>query len=408
MSEWREYSLTEAGRIVTGKTPPTANKEFYDGDIPFLTPSDMDGRRTVTRTARCLTSLGADKVKSSYILEPAIAVSCIGSDMGKAVLVDAPFVSNQQINSLVINECFDRLFVYYNLSGRKAEILDKASGAAQPIMNKTEFGRLKILAPEKNTQESISSVLGALDDKIELNRRMNETLEGMARALFKDWFVDFGPTRAKMEGRPPYLTPDLWNLFPDNLNPDTGLPEGWEEKAVSDFSSIKGGKQLTKNQFIESGQVPVFGGAGIMGHTDQHNADGFVISVGRVGAYCGQFFSYRGKAWINNNASLIMPHDVALGEWLFFALLHLDIDLIKKGAAQPFVSNSDIGAMLLTYPGEPILKEFIQVLAPLLRRSEANEEESRTLVQTRDLLLPRLMSGEIRLKDAEKEVEAAV
>ena len=138
-----------------------------------------------------------------------------------------------------------------------------------------------------------------------------------------------------------------------------------------------------------------------MGYTTNHNADGCVISVGRVGAYCGQFFSHRGRAWINNNASLVRPNPNVSGEWLLIALRHIDMDVIKKGAAQPFVSNGDIAKVEIVWPGDAIIGAFSEVLVSLMRKAEANERESRTLARTRDLLLPRLMSGELRVAEAE-------
>ena len=132
-------------------------------------------------------------------------VSCLGSDMGKAAVAGRTSITNQQINSIVVDSGDDPLFVYYSLSVRKAEIRSAASGSAQPILNKTAFGRLAILLPPQDEQRAIAHILGTLDDKIELNRRMNETLEAMARALFKSWFVDFDPVRAKAEGRDPGL-----------------------------------------------------------------------------------------------------------------------------------------------------------------------------------------------------------
>ena len=240
----------------------------------------------------------------------------------------------------------------------------------------------------------------SLDDKIDLNRRMNATLEAMARALFKDWFVDFGPTRAKMEGRAPYLASDIWSLFPDAFDED-GKPEGWRARPVGDFAELKGGKQLVKERITPDGRTPVFGGAGVMGFTDEHNADGFVISVGRVGAYCGQFFSHRGKAWINNNASLVRPYTGISGEWIFQALRHANIEVIKKGAAQPFVSNTDIAGMPIIWPGGSVVSQFAEILVPLMLKAEQNQAESVALANTRDFLLPKLISGEIRVKDAD-------
>ena len=296
----------------------------------------------------------------------------------------------------------DQLFAYYFLKQFDFRVYN--SGSAQPSLNRNFIHPVPVDVPPLSEQRAIAHVLGTLDDKIALNRRMNETLEAMARALFKDWFVDFGPTRAKIEGRDPYLASEIWDLFPDKLD-DGRKPEGWAYRPVSAFSKIKGGKQLTKDNFVESGPHPVFGGAGIMGYTDRSNADGFVISVGRVGAYCGQFFSFRGKAWINNNASQISPFEAVSGEWLLLNLRALDIDLIKKGAAQPFVSNSDIAAMKIIDPGEKVLESFHEIIAPLAAVRENNDRENSILTSMRNLLLPGLMSGEVRIADADRIVK---
>ena len=154
------------------------------------------------------------------------------------------------------------------------------------------------------------------------------------------------------------------------------------------------------------GPVPVFGGAGVMGYTDHHNTDGYVISVGRVGAYCGQFSGYRGRAWINNNASLIAHNEGIPGKWLLLALRNLDIDLIKKGAAQPCVSNSDLAGMEIVSPDDSVREVFSKLLTPLQRRSEQVENETKILNNLRNTLLPKLISGEIRLRDAMEQVES--
>jgi len=194
--EWRETTLDQLGRIVTGKTPPTSRPDYYGGDIPLVTPTDFDGRPTIDTTGRYLTEEGADSVGGSRIPAGAVMVSCIGSDMGKAAVAGRDCVTNQQINSIEVATDDDPLFVYYNLSTRKEEIRIAAGGSAQPILNKTAFGKLDILLPPPDEQRAIAHILGTLDDKIELNRHMNETLEAMARALFKSWFVDFDPVRA--------------------------------------------------------------------------------------------------------------------------------------------------------------------------------------------------------------------
>ena len=308
----------------------------------------------------------------------------------------------------------DPQFAYYFL--KSINFARYNSGSAQPSLNRNFIYPIEVNVPQFDDQRAIAHILGTLDDKIELNRRMNETLEAMARALFKDWFVDFDPVRAKVEDRwqrgqsLPGLPAHLYDLFPDSFeDSELGeIPTGWGVRPVGHFAELKGGKQLEKERITSDGSIPVFGGAGIMGFTDDHNADGFVISVGRVGAYCGQFFSCRGRAWINNNASLIRQFDGVSAEWLFQALRHADIEVIKKGAAQPFVSNTDIAAMSIIWPGEIIVSKFAEVLVPLMLKAEQNQSESANLVRSRDTLLPKLISGEIRIKDVEHFIEDAL
>ena len=330
---------------------------------------------------------------------------------------DSPFLLNQRVGALRLKGevAANPRFFSYLLSSRQYQelfISIATSSGGQANLSPKQIFSADVVMPPLSEQNMISNTLGALDDKIELNRRMNETLEAMARAVFRDWFVDFGPTRRKAAGLtdpaailggllpdPTQATP-LAALFPDSFGAN-GLPEGWEEREVGSFAKLKGGKQLPKTEFVEDGDIPVFGGAGHMGNTDKANASGYVISVGRVGAYCGNFVAHRGRAWINNNASFFELKNGTKPEWFFYALRELDLTTIRKGAAQPFVSNSDIAKLSLVFPGVPVLETFQSILLPLVQLIEANEQENQTLAATRDLLLPKLMSGDLRLTGAE-------
>lgn len=328
----------------------------------------------------------------------AIVIGRVGSYCGSLYLAKKRcWITDNAIRATALDDNAPR-YLFYLLG--TLSLNSWRAGSGQPLLNQDILSRIPALVPEPFEQRAIAHILGALDDKIDLNRRMNETLEAMARALFRDWFVDFGPTRAKMEGRAPGLPPRLAALFPDRLD-EQGKPEGWRARPVGDFAELKGGKQLVKERITPDGRTPVFGGAGVMGFTDEHNADGFVISVGRVGAYCGQFFSHRGKAWINNNASLIRPYTGISGEWLFQALRYANIEVIKKGAAQPFVSNTDIAGMPIIWPGGSVVSQFAEILVPLMLKAEQNQAESVALTALRDTLLPKLISGEVRVKDAD-------
>lgn len=259
MGEWPSYKLNEVGRIVTGKTPPSKIADCFGGEIPFVTPTDMDSRKFISRTIRYLSETGKNTVKNCVIPKSAIMVSCIGSDMGKIAVAGYDCVTNQQINSIIVNDNFCPDFIYYNLFSRKEELQNLAhGGSTMPILNKGHFSSLILQAPPLPEQLAIARILGTLDDKIELNRRTNETLEAMARDIFKDWFIDFGPTRTKIEGREPYLAPDLWALFPDRLD-DEGKPDRWETTPIAELIEIiGGGTPKTSVAEFWNGDIPWF------------------------------------------------------------------------------------------------------------------------------------------------------
>ena len=404
---------TVCSKIGSGATPRGGKEAYRGGSTSLIRSQNIYNDRFVHDGLAFIDDDQADQLRNVVVEDGDVLLNITGDSVARCCQVD-PAVLPARVNQHVAiirpkAEILDARFLRYSLVSptMQARLLALASaGATRNALTKGMLEALDIAAPLLPEQHAIAHILGTLDDKIELNRRRNQTLEAMARALFKDWFVDFGPVRAKMEGQESYLPADLWQLFPDRLD-DEGKPEGWELRPVDDFAELKGGKQLDKDRITTSGPVPVFGGAGVMGYTEDHNADGFVIVVGRVGAYCGQFFSYRGKAWVNNNASLIRQIDDVLGEWLFLSLRNADIDVIKKGAAQPFVSNGDIAKLPLVWPGHEFASNFSKIVVPLIRRKERNEAESETLAKLRDTFLPKLISGELRIADAETFMERA-
>ena len=235
-SEWREVKVSEIGKIVTGKTPKTAISENYGGNIPFLTPSDDMNIKKVKSTARTLSEMGLNSVKNCLLPAKSICVSCIGSVLGKVVLTSEPTVTNQQINSIVPDEKFDPDFIYYGMTilGKHLNYLSKTSTAV-PIINKTTFSNFSIIVPTIEEQKSIAHILSTLDDKIEVNNQINKTLENMAQAIFKQWFVDFEFPNEEGE---PYKSSG-GEMFESELGM---IPKGWEVKKSSDIANVNIGK----------------------------------------------------------------------------------------------------------------------------------------------------------------------
>jgi type I restriction enzyme S subunit len=304
----------------------------------------------------------------------------------------------QDPGSLWVSICLRSAFVQHC-------IRTWATTTVQATFNLRDLAKLPIPIPPTDTREAIAAVLGALDDKIELNRRMNATLEAMARALFQSWFVDFDPVRARLDGRqPPGLDHATAALFPATFQDSEGghIPKGWEVVSLDALASIRGGKQLPTEDCLPVGKFTVFGANGIMGYATESTHDGFVIAFGRVGAYCGSIHWSLDGAWINNNASAVVPL-----QWPAFVLqtmLNIDFNSMRTGSAQPFIPNSSLASAKVLRPSPPIAEAFCRIVQPLRRQQADNEKQSRTLASLRDTLLPKLLSGELSVADFAEEV----
>jgi type I restriction enzyme, S subunit len=285
-----------------------------------------------------------------------------------------------------------------------------------------------ILLPSYEDQIVIGRLLGALDDKLALNRRTNETLEAIARAIFKDWFVDFGPTFAKAERSPAYLASNLWALFPDRLG-ENGLPEGWKEQPLSAFFSIiGGGTPKTSVPAYWDGDIPWFsvvdtpinGNIFVIDTEKTLTKRGLEESSARMVPVGTTIISARGtvgnlamagREMAFNQSCYGLRGSNAVGDcFVFLAAQHMvaGLQAMAHGSVFSTITRQTFDALFLPLAGEQVLQMFEFAVGPLFEKIRANAAESRTLAETRDLLLPKLMSGEIRMRDAEKAVGGIV
>ncbi len=309
-----------------------------------------------------------------------------------------------------------RFFLYYYLSPDFQEFLRSRTipGATVDRIALKEFPSFRIPLPSIADQKQISDILGSLDDKIELNRRTNETLEAMAQAIFRDWFVDFGPTRRKIDGASDPLTimgglvtdPDraqeLADLFPDRLG-DNGLPEGWTLGHLEDVLELAYGKALNKND-RRQGSYPVYGSGGIGGWHDTALVQGPSIIVGRKGTVGSLYWEDRDFYPIDTVFFVKSQWPMA---YCFYLLQTLGLHNMNTDAAVPGLNRNNAYRCETPIVRPEIIGAFQSIAGHLRQKIAANNEQVQTLANTRDLLLPKLMSGEIRLRDAEKLAEDA-
>lgn len=406
-----EYKLSDIGTVITGKTPPGSKDESFGGNVFFLTPTDMDGARTPSKIERTLSELGKQQLQR-LIVPRGVAVSCIGSQMGKSCLMKSPFATNQQINTIVPHESkVDLDFLYYLLSSMREYLLrlGVGAGSTMPILNKGNFENITVSIPGLNDQKKIASILSVLDDKIELNNQINETLESIAKAIFKEWFIDFGPVKAKSEGKKPIgMDAETASLFPESFeDSELGLiPKGWEVKSFGDISNCFDSKRVPLSgaeREKRKGTYPYYGAASHMGNVDDFLFDGVYVLMGEDGSVVNEDGSpvlqyVWGKFWVNNHAHVLTGKDIST-EHLSLFLKHTIITPYVTGAVQPKLNQGNMNSIPFVKASPAINATFTRIIEPLYMKIRGNKEENDSLTQTRDLLLPKLISGEISLND---------
>ena len=238
MCEWRAVRLGDLGEVNRGRSRhrPRNAPHLYGGPYPFIQTGDIKAANgLVTAHSQTYTETG---LAQSRLWPEGTMVVTIAANIAETAILTYPACFPDSVVGFIADPSeADVRFIEYLFRHHKQQIQHEnvGTGSVQDNINLQTFDRLTLRVPSLSEQNRIVAVLGVLDDNIELNRQMNETLEAMARALFKDWFVDFGPTRAKIEGRDPYLAPEIWDLFPDKLD-DGRKPEGWAYRPVSAFS----------------------------------------------------------------------------------------------------------------------------------------------------------------------------
>ena len=405
--DWETHSLADIYEFSSGLSKPRS--EFGSG-YPFLSFKDVFYKSAVpTHLTELVNSTEQERIRCSvkrgdvFLTRTSETMDELG--MSRVALADIPDATfNGFTKRLRPKEqrCIAPEFARYFFRSPKFRVALNmmASMSTRASLNNEMLERLTISFPSYEEQEEIGDILGTLDDKIELNRRMNETLEAMARAIFKDWFVDFGPVRAKAEGRqPPGLSPDIAALFPDALD-DEDKPVGWEERRLEDVLELAYGKALKASERVD-GAVPVYGSGGITGYHNEALVEGPSIIVGRKGTV-GSLYWEDAPFFPIDTVFYVKPK--APLTFCFYHLQTLGLEGMNTDAAVPGLNRSNAYRLATPWPTDELLRAFDSIATPVRQKIRANVEESRTLTQLRDLLLPKLMSGEIRLKDAEKAV----
>lgn len=272
-------------------------------------------------------------------------------------------------------------------------------GSVAERLNMPTIRALPVLMPPLEEQRRIAHILGTLDDKIELNRRMNETLEAIARAIFKSWFVDFDPVRAKAEGRQPAgMDPETAALFPSEfVDSELGpIPKGWEVQEVGSLCSLAYGKALKASDRKE-GQVPVYGSNGPVGTHSRALVKGPGVVIGRKGNPGVVTWSHTDFFPIDTAFYLEPLYSFTDLHYLYFQLQEMNLPTFGADSAVPGLNRNTAESLPTVAPPLALRETFARLVIPLFLRMKANDRESDKLNALRDLMLPKLLSGSLEL-----------
>lgn len=416
MSSIETTTIGELGRVVTGKTPQTSRDDYFGGDIPFYTPSDMDGRKKIAVTKRTLTEAGAVSVKNCRIPAGAVMVSCIGSDMGKAAIASKDGVSNQQINTIIVKPDYCGEYIYYNLCGRQDELKTLgAGGSAQPILNKSDFSALEISVPPIDTQRRIAKVLGALDSKIDCLNEIQTNLHEMVSAVFRAWVVNPDSLNVNADSRPNSFMSGIRDLLPGTVEDSElgDIPTGWCVRALDEIAIFLNGLALQKYPPNGGNTLPVIKIAQLR-KGDTKGAErcsdllpgSYIVGDGdilfswsgslEVEVWCG------GTGALNQHLFKVSPREVPdwfIYFWLRHHLPEFRLIAASKATTMGHIQRYHLSEAKALIPSAQFLKMMDDLVAPMFERIKICRYEIRTLRNLRDVLLPALMNDDLEFQN---------
>ena len=414
-------------KIGSGATPHGGSKVYLvSGDVALIRSQNVYNDGFIHDGLVFITEEHAAQLSNATLERGDVLLNITGDSVARCCQVDSnvlPARVNQHVAIIRPNPHeLDPGFLRYFLvsPAMQSKMLSWShAGATRKALTKGMIESFKVPKPDLPVQQRIADVLGKLDDKIELNRRMNRTLEKMAAAIFKSWFIDFDPVHAKAEGRDPSLPPEIADLFPDTFeDSDLGpIPKGWDCSTVGDEFSLTMGQSPPGETYNESREGTPF----FQGRRDF----GFRFPTNRVYCTAPTRFAARGDTLMSVRAPVgdvnmaidrcsvgrgvaAARHKSTSISYTYYAFRSLrDRFEVYNGEGTVFgsISQKDLRAIPWLAPDDSVVSRFDQMAGPIDQRIELNEVQNRRLAGLRDILLPKLLSGEIELPEAEAIAE---
>lgn len=418
-SDWRKASVAKLqaeGILLVedgnhGEYRPRPD-EFTDSGVAFIRAADMEHGRVVFHAASKINDVARRRITKGIGAPGDVLLSHKGT-VGKvaAVPLDAPpFVCSPQTTfwRSLDAETLDRnyLFAFLRSPDFHAQLRTRSGETDMaPYVSLTSQRGLLVTLPPISIQRSIAKILAALDDKIDLNRRMSETLEAMARALFKSWFVDFDPAHPRARDKTFGFAQQLNPLFPkETVDSEIGdIPKGWRVGRLDDVLILQRGFDLPSSERV-AGSYPILAASGPNGTHHVAMVKGPGVTTGRSGVL-GSVFYVHEDFWPLNTSLWVKEYKRSKPAYAYHLLKGIDFLTFNAGSAVPTLNRNHVHGLPTLIPPDGLVRAFEETATGYLQRQRIAEKESMTLGAVRDALLPKLISGELRVRDAERQVE---
>lgn len=382
----RRCFLSDLIYLIGGGTPKTTEPEYWNGDIPWLSVKDFNNvNRYVYSTEKSITEKGLNNSSTKMLEKNDIIISARGT-VGEIAMLSCPMAFNQSCYGIKGKEGINQTFLYYLIKNYINKLKMLTHGSVFDTITMSTFANIEVLVPDIDSQEKISTLLAQIDDKIEINNKINNNLEQQAKALYKDWFFDFSP-----------------------FSTEDNLPNGWRLGTVGDIIQLHDSKRvpLSGSERDKMEKIyPYYGATSLMDYVDNYLFDGIYLLLGEDGTVVDSLgfpilqYIY-GQFWVNNHAHIITGKEGFSVEelYLFFSLTN--IKSIVTGAVQQKVSQQNLKKVPAIIPNKEALNAFDDLIQPIFAQIRNLKDENTRLADLRDTLLPRLMSGELNVSDIE-------
>ena len=394
MSEWCTKQIKDLGRVVTGKTPPTNNPEYFDGDKLFVSPKDLGWDQFyVKETETHISTKALEKFRNQVIPKNAVMFTSLSFAFGKIGIASEPSLTNQQINSVIVNEqnCFR--FVYYLLRVYRPIIFSYNSGIDTPIVPKSVFESIKVKTPDKVLQRKIAAILSAYDDLIENNKRRIVLLEKMAEEIYREWFVRM--------------------RFPrhEKVKFEKGVPEGWAKVSLSNLGKYLNGYAFKQSDWYAEG-TPIIKikemTSGVSPDTPRNTGE----SIDKKYHFSDEdiIFSWsatllvkiwdQGPGLLNQHLFKVTPSKNIPKSFLYFSIkFSLEMfESLTTGATMKHIKRKELDFVKVNLPPREILDQFDSIVFGMLKNKLNLSKSNRLLIEVRDKLSGRLISGKLSVE----------